>query len=375
MRYALPRTLRRPEVHTPLLSWIVARAAVGAALVVAVVVSDELVPGARPVQVDQGLLAWDGTWYENIAENGYGDEVPREGLRFFPLVPLLARALDVVAPGGAGVAVVLVANASALALAFLVHRLARLETGDGALADRATWLVAMLPPAYVLVMGYAEATLMALSVAAFLALRRRRWWWAAVFGVLAGLTRPVGLALAVPAAIEGARGLRTAAGGDRVARLAAVLGPLAGTGAYLAWVQARFGDGLLPLRLHSQEDLRGDVVDPLTRLARAAGDLFGGDPLGAGLHFPWIVGAIALVVVTARVLPSSYAAYATAVVVVALAGESLGSFERYALSAFPLVLALAAVTRPVPVERTALALSGAGLMGFAALAFLGAYVP
>jgi hypothetical protein len=375
VRASLASALRRTEIVTPIVSWAAGRAAVGVALVVAVVVSDELVPGARPPQVDEGLLAWDGTWYENIAANGYGDEVAREGLRFFPLVPMLARAVDVAAPGDAGVALLIVANAAALVLAFLVHRLAVHETGDTGLADRATWLVAVVPPAYVLAMGYAESTLMALSVAAFLALRRKRWWWAAAFGVLAGLTRPVGLALAVPAAVEGARGLRAAGGRERAGRLAAVVSPVVGTGIYLAWVEARFGDWLLPLRLHSNEDLRGDVVDPLTRLGRAAGDLFGGDPLGAGLHFPWVVGTLVLVVVAARVLPSSYAAFAAAVVAVALAGESLGSFERYALSAFPLVLALAVVTRPPPVERAVLALSGAGLIGFASLAFLGAYVP
>lgn len=365
----------RPDIVAPVLSWLAARAVVGAALVVAVVVADELVPGRRPVQVDQGLLAWDGTWYENIAENGYGDEVPREGLRFFPLVPLLARGLDVVLPGDAGVALVVLANAAALVIGFLVHRLVTEETGDAGLATRATWLVALFPPAYVLAMGYAESTFMVLAVAGFIALRRERWWWAAAAGALAGLTRPVGLALVAPALVEAGRRGREAGGRERVARLAAVLAPLAGTGAYLAWVEARFGDGLLPLRLHSDEDLRGDVVDPVTRLARAAGDLFGGDPLGAGLHFPAVVAALVLLVVVARRLPSSYAWFAGAVVVVALAGESLGSFERYALSAFPLAVALAMLVRARPAEWAVLSLSGAGLMAFAALAFLGVYVP
>ena len=44
------------------------------------------------------LLAWDAAFYADIAHGGY-DAVPRAGLRFFPLVPLLARAVAVVLRG------------------------------------------------------------------------------------------------------------------------------------------------------------------------------------------------------------------------------------------------------------------------------------
>ena len=174
------------HVAAPVLSWAAARVVVGAALVVSVGAADELRPGDRPVQVDQGLLAWDGSWYENIARNGY-DGVDEEGLRFFPLVPLLARWLAVVIPGDEGDAMVLIANVAALALGLLLYRLVLHETGDHVLANRTVWLLALAPPAYVLVMGYAESTMMTLIVASFLCLRRGRWWWAAGLGLLAGL--------------------------------------------------------------------------------------------------------------------------------------------------------------------------------------------
>ena len=59
---------------------------------------------------------------------------------------------------------------------------------------------------------------------------------------------------------------------------------------------------------------------------------FGG---ASGLSVPLLL----LVVVAFRRLPPAYGPFASSMVVVALAGESLGSFERYALSAFPLVMA------------------------------------
>ena len=132
-----------------------------------------------------------------------------------------------------------------LALGLLLYRLVCLETGDGALARRAVWLVALAPPAYVFVMGYTEATASALAVATFLALRTRRWGCAALSGALAGLARPVGVLLVVPAVIEATRGRRTARPRQRGPRLLAALAPAAGAGAYLGWVQLRFGDWLL----------------------------------------------------------------------------------------------------------------------------------
>ena len=39
-----------------------------------------------------GLLSWDASWYERIAARGYG-RLGHQALRFFPLLPVLARAV------------------------------------------------------------------------------------------------------------------------------------------------------------------------------------------------------------------------------------------------------------------------------------------
>jgi hypothetical protein len=84
---------------------------------------------------------------------------------------------------------------------------------------------------------------------------------------------------------------------------------------------------------------------------------------------------VALIVVLFRRLPSSYGWYAAAMVLVNVSARNLDSFERYAMSAFPLVLAVALVTDRPDVERPVLTLSAAGLVGYSVLAFLGVYVP
>jgi hypothetical protein len=367
------RAFVRRDLAAAFVPWVVARVLVVGALGVSRYGFGELEGVRRPVPLDQGLFAWDAAFYRDIAEHGYG--AVQEGLRFFPLVPLLARALGVVFAGNDAVALIVVANGSALLFGALLYRLALRETGDVGVARRAVWLAALFPAASVLVMGYAEATFLALAVAMFLAFRSRQWWWAALAGVLAGLTRPAAALLALPAAIEGLRVWGTSSVRERVTQLGAVVSPIVGTGIYLVWVEREFGDAWLPFRLQDEQQRRGGFANPVTRLFDGFGDLFGGDRFGSGVHVLWALLFVALVVVLAQRLPASYAAYAGATVVFGLAADNLDSFERYAMGAFPLVLGAALVTGRDDVERPVLVLVGAGLVGYAVLTFLGRYVP
>lgn len=353
-------------------SWVAARFAVLAALAFARYLVSNLGAADPTGRPPSGLVGWDASWYLRIIESGY-QHLPWESMRFFPLLPLLAK---IVSPFlGARVALLLVVNLASLGAGILIERLARLETGDRAVASRSAWFLAFLPPAFVLVMGYAESLLILLAVATFLALRRRRWGWAVALGLLAGLCRPLGVLLVLPAAIEAVRDLRRARPGERVARAAAVVAPGVGGLVYLGWSWIAHGDPLRPLRLQQEYDRRGGFENPVTRLGEAAQQLVGGADLGSGLHFPWAIGFLVLLVVCFRRWPASYGAYAAAVLLVALSAGNLDSLERYGLSAFPLVLALAGVARAGWLERTALVLAACGLTTYATLAFLGAYVP
>ncbi|MGH2687140.1 MAG: hypothetical protein ACRDJP_16875, partial [Actinomycetota bacterium] len=153
-------------------------------------------------------------------------------------------------------------------------------------------------------------------------------------------------------------------------------GPLGGLGLYLAWVGLRFDDPWLPLTVQEGE-FRGDFVDPVTRLVRAAADLvsFEGDRMVDGLHLPFALAFLALLVVVFRRWPASYGGYAAVLLAVALAADNLNSLERYALNAFPLVLGLASITRGPLARRTALGACGAAMVGLTCLALLGEYVP
>ncbi|HUV10043.1 MAG TPA: mannosyltransferase family protein [Acidimicrobiia bacterium] len=364
----------REDLRAAALPWIASRALVVGALLLSRFLFDEIGRAPRPIQLAQGLFAWDAAFYREIAEHGYA-ALSAESLRFFPLFPLVSRALGVVFLGHTDVAVIVVANLAALVFAALLHRLAVVETGDRALAVRAAWFGLLFPVAASLVFGYAEALVMTLAVGVFLALRTKRWAVAGALGLLAGATRPLGVLLALPALIEVLRGWSAIDLRARARRLVAVVGPPIGLGCFLTYSAIEFGDFLEPLSVQDHPQLRGGFQDPFTRVIDAARDLLDGDRLGSGSPLLWAILLTGLLVVVARRLPASYSWYAGATLVLGFTAKNLGSYERYAMSAFPFVLGIAFLTKRREVERTALVVSAAGLVAYSVLAFFGSWVP
>lgn len=146
--------------------------------------------------------SWDSVWYLWIAEHGYGrtqmwpaiDSVQSDSA-FFPLYPVLIRCASAVLPGPLTAAALLVAWIASGAAAVGVYRVgAHLRGARAGVLLVALW--AALPHALMLNLAYTEPLLTAFAAWALYALLRGRWWWAAGLAVLAGLTRPTGIAVA-----------------------------------------------------------------------------------------------------------------------------------------------------------------------------------
>jgi hypothetical protein len=159
-----------------------------------------------------------------------------------------------------------------------------------------------------------------------------------------------------------------------VAGIAALAAPFVGFLTYLGWAKHTVHDWWAPLRVQLQGSHHGGLSDPFVTLYDDAKGL-AHHHVGTALHVPWVIVALAVLIVCWRRLPASYTLFAAAVLATALAGSNLDSFERYALSAFPLTVAAALILKPAPVERAVLALLSAGLAGYALLAFLNLSVP
>jgi len=327
-----------------------------------------------PIQTRLGLVGWGAAWYRDIAHGGY-DAVPKVGLRFFPLFPEVARAVSWLPRVNASLAVVLVANLCALAAGFLLYELIVREGRGIALARRSVWILYLAPSAFVLVMGYAEALLLMAALVSLIALRSRRWWVAAVAGVVAGLTRPVGLLLIVPALFEAYRAWRDTDDRRIGAMSAAVVAPAAGTLAYLAWAEHRTHDFLYPFSVQQKSTSRGGWIDPVRAVWRAAHVFGAGDHLSAGIHIVTAVLLVVLIVVLWRRWPASFTAYAIAAAILGLSARNLDSLERYSFSTVPFVVAAADLTGGGTRERIVLSTLGALLVVSSVLAFSGVLVP
>lgn len=366
-----------PALRQVFPAWLTARLIVLAAVWLAHLVIAHLHPSHADLhRVHQGLLGWDAAWYQGIATHGYSP-LGDTSVRFFPLLPMLTRALSALPWLSAGTALLLIANVSALLGSAMLLMLVRRESGDGQLARRTVWLLCLAPPAFTLAMGYAEGTFLVLSVGCFLALRARptpRWWWVAATAFLAALSRPLGVLLVLPIAIEVVRFWLHPRSVRRFAPTMAVLSPLAGIGAFLAWSAVAFGAAWRPILVQTRRSLHGKPFEPITAISHYGSGLIHNN-LGTTLNFPWLLLAIALLVVCWQRLPACYSIFATGVVAAALSGTTLHSFGRYALSAFPLIWAGSMFTASRRVERSVLVLAAGGLVLYALLAFLNLLIP
>jgi hypothetical protein len=184
--------------------------------------------------------SWDSRWYLEIAAHGYpealGTRLDTNNLAFFPLYPALVRAVAAVAPGSRATVGLLVAVGFSFVAAWGVF-----AVGDRLYGRRAgtvlTVLWGVLPVATVQWLGYTESVFTAFAAWGLYAVLTGRWVWAGWLAVLAGLTRPTGIAVAAAVTVAA---LPAAWRGERRALVGALIAPLGWLG-YVAWVGLRLG--------------------------------------------------------------------------------------------------------------------------------------
>ncbi|MFF7754888.1 hypothetical protein ACFZCP_37925 [Streptomyces sp. NPDC007971] len=364
---------------------------------------------------------WDSLWYSRVAGPGYGYEVRlpngdvHSDLAFFPLLPWLERLLHAISPlsyADAGFVVSLIASLAAawgiFAVADLVHgrgaegRGARPMRGGGGrrVGVCAVLLWAVLPVGIVQSMAYSESLFTALAAWSLYAVLTGRWVSAGVLAALAGLTRPVGLAVVAAVWVAGVtsfvrdrstRGAHaervTATGGAQEAprassstggareethapvlaagapawrrALGMLLAPL-GTAGYVLWVGHRTGGGLLGY-LDVQAGWRNGF-DGGYAFARFVADKFSSFPsalAGAGLTVGVALLIWLYVTGVRQRQPVALLVYTGVVLALALCASSyFGSKPRLLMPAFPVLFPLARALARLRTSRAVLVTAG-----------------
>ncbi|GIU97499.1 MAG: hypothetical protein KatS3mg013_1302 [Actinomycetota bacterium] len=201
----------------------------------------------------------DALWFLRLATHGWS---PDDGsAAFFPVFPLLVRAvawLPGIGPLGAALTVSNLACAGALVV---LHGLTRLEFGDARTARRSVRLLALFPTGFFLFAPYSEAPFLMLVLLAFWWARTDRWGRAGLAGALAALTRSVGVLLVLGLAAEAVARSRDD-GRPLAPRLAAAASVALGTAVWLGWWGLVHGDPGRPLDVQA---LWGRELWPPTR--------------------------------------------------------------------------------------------------------------
>jgi MFS family permease len=304
------------------------------------------------------VARWDSAWYRRIAQEGYPlvlpldgtGEVKQNGWAFYPLFPMLARALMALPGVGWPLAGWLVAVISALAAAILLRLLVE-RLGGPALALWSVALLGSFTTAPVLQFPYSDSLALALVLAVLCCLQRRRYALVVPLLLVIGLARPVAVPLAVVVAVHAVRRLRrrplTALSLVGAAGVGAVAWPVIAavvTGRRSAYTDTmgawRYGRGVVP-------------VDPwLDASARYLGPVFGRVllivvPLGV---LWWLTRPAARFLgADLRVWCVAYGVYLLAVL------DPTTSLARYLLLLFPLGVLLAAASPHLAYRRALVA--------------------
>lgn len=310
------------------------------------------------VRIDRGaifapLFAWDTHWY--LAEAGgmahggnvFADYTGPGGLaHFFPLTSLCVAGLALVTR--LPVTFLLFAFCWILAWVFgaLVHMIAMRETGDRTTARRAAWMSQLAPGAFVLVMGYTEPLAGVLAALYLLAIRRQRAGWALFAGLLAGVSRPTGVVLALPGLFEAVRAARRARWAPRVvaAGLVQSASPVLGLFLYLAYCQWHFGDWILPYAQQVSSGNRGAVTqNPFATIQTLLNTPNSGSVLITSL----VCAAIGVFALTAcwGLLPGSFTAWSAVMFVLGITSPLFTSEPRYLAAVIPFCVSLPELIR------------------------------
>ncbi len=328
-------------------------------------------PGANPV-VDVLGSRWDTGFYVSIVEEGYINEAaPFPSTAFFPLLPLLMRAVLPVV-NDAVLAGLLVSNLSLLGATGLLYRLVEQEWGQK-IADRAVWYLLIFPASFFGSAIYSESVFLLCAIGSLYSARRGRWGPAGLLGFLAGTARFMGLVALPMLAVEWWVQRRMKNHPDRpgwMGLLAPAAVPL-GTLAYIAYLWAAFGDGLAFVRASAawarQPRLPTEMLADLFRPPAGgwpAALLAGNFPLDNWLDFAFVAIFLCLGLVILSQRRWSEAVFVLAGTLLPLSSGLLMSQRRYMWVLFPVFILLARWGQHPLLDRliTAISLLYGGLL-------------
>lgn len=336
--------------------------------------SGEQRPGSSLELITQVSTSWDGLWYLEIVRNGYPRSIPpdvtyfQEEARaaFFPLYPIIARAVDTILPGGDTLAA-LVTNLVLGAVAVVLVGLLARRIFDTSTAMYSMMLFAVFPGSFVMSFAYAETVLIVFAALCLLFLIDERWLLAGLAAALATATRPNGLAVVAACVVAAVLAIRHRRQWGSL--IAVVLSPL-GFIAFQLYLMVHTDERLAWFRVQSQAWDEGTSFG-LTAITHMID--FVRAPLASPTDAITTITVLALVaalwITWKQPIPAPALAYSLVIVALMLVPDTVTARPRFLFTAFPLFIAVAAwlPRRERAVWEIVLIIGGAGLAALTTL--------
>jgi len=288
--------------------------------------------------------AWDSGWYLEVARDGYSPKLSsyppsrdQGNFAFFPLYPLLLRTFGGLI-GDYVIAGLLVSNVCLVLSAVIIYYMALADSGELA-ASKAVKYLFLYPASFILSAVMAESLMLFLTLSCFYSARRGLWVRAGFLGLLATLTKPIGL-LAMPALaylyLRDRRYDLKAVGPEA----AALFLPLLGFMCYMAYVDSIVGE---PMSYFSimHDGWHHNLSNPVSVMAAAISSEY-------ILHALFVIAAIALFAWSYGRIDKAYWVFGVLLLlapILAQGGTTLYSMPRYLSIVFPLYLILGEIGR------------------------------
>ena len=320
------------------------------------------------------LNAWDGNWYYEVVRRGYPRRVPPDvtffdleaRAAFFPLYPRLVWALDKVLPANEVFAALMLNLVLGAIFVLLVGLMARRLFGTR-VAGRAMVLTALFPGSFVLSFAYSEATMLVLVAGCLLMLMDRRWLLAGVLAGLATASRPNAIAIIASCAV--AAGIAIVQRREWKALIAPLLAPV-GWLSFQLFLGHQTGEAGVWFRVQSEAWDEGTSFG-LTAI-KSIGEAFS-HPLNSPRNILTVLCVVAMVfglwAMWKRPLPIPVTVYTLGILALMLLPQTVTARPRFLFTAFPLLIAVAAIwpDRDDEMWPLLLAACGAGLTAVTAL--------
>lgn len=307
----------------------------------AVYLGTRMIPGKNVVSA---LLSWDAGWYYKAITSGYphiaiqGEGVNAQNtIAFFPLFPMMARALDwlFLSPIQAGLTISIASGATTAVLLWLFTRDI---TKSVRVSNLTVALFSFFPGSIAAMLMMSEGVMLTFTIACLFALRKQQWLLAGLCAALATSARPTALPLvlcctyAAAVAIWKRRQWRSV--------IAPVLAPL-GTLGYFLFLEHHTGSFMAWFRVEAigWEYAKTERFAPLKTLPQLADPLI--DMNRSVTAVALLLSIAGLLLLIKRKLPMELVIYTVTVFFLAFFTGGPASKIRYVWSAFPFFIAAA----------------------------------